>query len=111
LDPLPPGKPVERTARDDVADDVAAAYVVGYSDGITLLHSDGHDDPLERTYARYLCNVELEHPTPGKHASATPLRTTCLPRLTRLSRRSTASRRDRRTNTPLLLRSRDTVSS
>jgi hypothetical protein len=58
LDPLPPGKPVERTARDNVADDVAAAYVVGYSDGITLLRSDGHDEPLERTYARYLCNVE-----------------------------------------------------
>jgi hypothetical protein len=58
LDPLTLGKPVERTARDNVADDVAAAYVVGYADGITLLHSDGHDEPLERTYARYLCNVE-----------------------------------------------------
>ena len=72
MDPLARGAPVERTARDNVADDVAAAYVVGYADGITLLHSDGHDqspvEPLERTYARYLCNVELEHPTPGTHA-------------------------------------------
>ena len=82
MDPLPPGKPVERTARDNVADDVAAAYVVGYSDGITLLRSDGHDEPLERTYARYLCNVEQSirprertlRPR-GMHASATPLPT------------------------------------
>ena len=72
MDPLARGAPVERTARDNVADDVAAAYVAGYADGITLLHSDGHDQapvgPLERTYARYLCNVELEHPSPGTRA-------------------------------------------
>ena len=34
MDPLARGTPVERTARDNVADDVAAAYVAGYADGI-----------------------------------------------------------------------------
>jgi len=69
MDPLARGTPGERTATHNVADDVAAAYVAGYADGITLLHSDGHEqaplERLERIYARYLCNVELEHPTPG----------------------------------------------
>jgi len=72
MDALARGAPVERTARDNDADDVAAAYVAGYADGITLLHADGHDqapvEPLERIYARYLCNVELEHSTPGTRA-------------------------------------------
>jgi hypothetical protein len=72
MDPLARGTPVERTAGDNVADDVASAYVAGYADGITLLHSDGHEqapvEQLKRIYARYLCNVELEHPTPGTRA-------------------------------------------
>jgi hypothetical protein len=72
MDPLTRGTHVERTARDNDTVDVATAYVAGYADGITLLHSDGHDqapvEPLERIYARYLCNVELEHPTPGTRA-------------------------------------------
>ena len=72
MDPLARGTPGERTATHNVADDVAAAYVAGYADGITLLHSDGHEqapvEQLERIYARYLCNVELEHPSPGTRA-------------------------------------------
>lgn len=72
MDPLARGTSVERAARDHDAADVAAAYVAGYADGITLLHSDGHDqapiEPLTRIYARYLCNIELEHPTPGTRA-------------------------------------------
>jgi len=72
MDPLARGTPGERTATHNVADDVAAAYVAGYADGITLLHSDGHDqapvEPLECAYARYLCNVGLEHPTLGTRA-------------------------------------------
>jgi hypothetical protein len=72
MDPLARGTPVERTARDNDADDVAAAYVAGYADGLTLLHSDGHDqarvEPLERIYARYLRYVELQPPTPEARA-------------------------------------------
>ena len=72
MDPPARRSSVERTARNHDAADVAAAYVAGYADGITLLHSDGHDqapvEPLERIYARYLSNLELEHPTPGTRA-------------------------------------------
>jgi hypothetical protein len=73
MDTLERGALVERTTRDNDArsndaGDVAAAYVAGYADGLTLLHSDGHDqpavEPLERIYARYLRYVELDPATP-----------------------------------------------
>lgn len=74
MDPLERGAPFERAARDepDKPNDVAAAYTTGYTDGITLLRSDGHDqapvEPLERIYARYFRYIELDPPTPEAHA-------------------------------------------
>jgi hypothetical protein len=68
MDALVPATPIESTLRDNGAGDMAAAYVAGYADGLTLLHSDGHDqpavEPLERIYARYLRYVELDPATP-----------------------------------------------
>ena len=62
------GTPVERIARGNDADDVAAAYVAGYADAVALLRLDKHDhaaaEPLERIRARYLCYAELEQPSP-----------------------------------------------
>jgi len=70
MEPLVPGTRARRAARNTNV--VAPAYVAGYADGLTLLHSDGHDqapvEPLERIYARYLCYVELEPPTPEARA-------------------------------------------
>jgi hypothetical protein len=67
MEALVSGTPVEQTARDNDAGDVAGAYVAGYADGITLLHLEGHNhspaEPLQRIHARYLCYVELDHPT------------------------------------------------
>ena len=57
------------TSRDD---GVTAAYGAGYSDGITLLHGDGHNnfpvEPFLRTHGRYLSYAELDDPTPGERA-------------------------------------------
>jgi hypothetical protein len=68
MDALVPATPIESTLRDNGAGDMAAAYVAGYADGLTLLRSDGHDqhavEPLERIYARYLRYVELDPATP-----------------------------------------------
>jgi hypothetical protein len=72
MEPLGPGTRAGRTARDRDTNAVAPADVAGYADGLTLLHSDGHDqapvEPLERIYARYLRDVELEPPTPEARA-------------------------------------------
>jgi hypothetical protein len=72
MGPLARDTHVERTAGDSDVDDVAAPYTAGYADGITLLHSDGHDralgEPIERVYARYLSNIELEQATPQTRA-------------------------------------------
>jgi len=70
MEVLVSGKLVEQTAND--ATDVAAAYIAGYADGVTLLHLEGHDhspaEPLQRIHARYLGYIELEHPTPKARA-------------------------------------------
>lgn len=72
MEPLVPDTRAGRIARDNDTGDVAPAYVAGYADGLTLLHSDGHCqapvEPLERIYARYLRYVELEPPTPEARA-------------------------------------------
>ena len=71
MDALERGTPAEQTARDN-STDAAVTYAAGYADGITLLHSDGHDQApgelRERVFARYLHYVELEPPTPEAHA-------------------------------------------
>jgi hypothetical protein len=57
---------VEPSSRDD---GVTAAYGAGYSDGMTLLHGDGHTaEPFERTHARYLSYAGLDDPTAGERA-------------------------------------------
>ena len=70
MDALVSDTPVEQTAND--ASDVAATYVAGYADGITLLHLEGHNhspaEPLQRIHARYLGYIELENPTPETRA-------------------------------------------
>ena len=70
MEALVSGAPVEQTAND--ASDVAAAYVAGYADGVTLLHLEGHNhspaEPLQRIHARYLGYIALEHPNPKARA-------------------------------------------
>ena len=70
MEALVSGAPVEQTSND--ASDVAAAYVAGYADGVTLLHLEGHNhspaDPLQRIHARYLGYIALEHPNPKARA-------------------------------------------
>ena len=62
MEALVSGTPVAQTTNE--AGDVAAAYLAGYTDGITLLHLKGHADRLQRIQDRYLGYIELEHPTP-----------------------------------------------
>jgi hypothetical protein len=73
MEALVSGTPVTQTTNE--AGDVAAAYLAGYTDGITLLHLKGHNysshsptEPLQRIQDRYLGYIELEHPTPEAHA-------------------------------------------
>jgi hypothetical protein len=72
MDPLVRDTPVEPTPRDHISYRVAAAYGSGYTDGITLLHVNGHNrfslEPLQIVHDRYLCNVQIENSTPEADA-------------------------------------------
>jgi len=70
MERLVSGTPVVQTANE--ASDVAAAYLVGYADGLTLLHLKGHNhsraERLQCIQDRYLGYIELENPTPEARA-------------------------------------------
>ena len=72
MDLLVRDMPFESSARGNGVDDLTAAYGSGYADGITLLHANGHNrfspEPLQIVHDRYLCNLELEHPTAETNA-------------------------------------------
>jgi len=64
MDALTGGRQV---AINNFAGNPVAAYVAGYADGASVLHSDGCDrasaEPLGGSYARYLCYIEQEPAT------------------------------------------------
>jgi len=70
MEALLSGTPIAQSANE--ASDVAAAYLAGYADGITLLHLEGHNhspaEPLQRIQDRYLGYSKQEHPTPEARA-------------------------------------------